>query len=335
MMPRQWPQPEDGTCLGVLKRGGQKQIAATTRPAIVRYNLAMIRPGLLLTGLICLLLLLGSGCGLDTPPTPPAKTTTTAIAQAETTTFTPTIPVATIPGRVATMTPIPTVTASHTPVPTATPTNPSIPSTTPTASATPYPFAPLDPSLPTPSTIVPTPVPAFVQPEEVTNILLLGNDVEWRQGGRTDTMIIISINRKTGTASMLSIPRDLYVYIPGWKMARINLALPHGHGSDYPGGGGQLVKDTILYNLGIPIDHYVRIGFNGFKEAVDVLGGIEVAASCPLSDWRLKEPDLDPTVEENWEIFDLEPGVYTMDGDLALWYARSRRTTNDFERGRR
>jgi LCP family protein required for cell wall assembly len=182
---------------------------------------------------------------------------------------------------------------------------------------------------------VPTPVPALVQPEEVTNILLLGNDVEWRQGGRTDTMIIVSINRETGTANMLSIPRDLYVYIPGWKMERINLALPHGHGADYPGGGGQLVKDTILYNLGIPIDHYVRIGFNGFKAAVDALDGIELAVSCPLSDWRLKEPDLDPTVEENWEMFDLEPGLHAMDGDLALWYARSRRTTNDFERGRR
>lgn len=134
---------------------------------------------------------------------------------------------------------------------------------------------------------------------------------------------------------MLSLPRDLYVYIPGWKMDRINLALPHGHGSGYPGGGGALVKDTILYNFGIPIDYYARVGFEGFKQIVDTLGGVEIAVSCQLRDWRLISPELDPNVEENWEQFTLEPGVYEMDGDLALWYARSRRTSNDFERGRR
>ena len=166
-------------------------------------------------------------------------------------------------------------------------------------------------------------------------MLLLGNDVQYRQGGRTDSIIIVSINRESGTASLLSLPRDLYVYIPGWKMDRINLVLPHGHGSEYPGGGGQLVKDTILYNMGIEIDYYARIGFDGFKQVVDALGGVEVAVSCQLRDWRLKDPALEPEVEENWEMFTLEPDVYEMDGDLALWYARSRRTSNDFERGRR
>jgi LCP family protein required for cell wall assembly len=169
----------------------------------------------------------------------------------------------------------------------------------------------------------------------VTNIVLLGNDVGGRRGGRTDTIIIASINEEAGTATMLSLPRDLYVVIPGWQMARINQAFPHGAGSDYPGDGAMLLKETILYNFGIPIDHYVRIGFDGFRQAVDLLGGVDLAVSCGLKDWRLKEPDLDPTVEENWEIFDLRPGLWHMNGDLALWYARSRRTTSDFERGRR
>lgn len=134
---------------------------------------------------------------------------------------------------------------------------------------------------------------------------------------------------------MLSLPRDLYVYIPGWKMARINLALPHGHGAGYSGGGGGLIKDTILYNFGVPVDYYVRVGFNGFKQVVDTMGGVEVVVNCPLRDWRLRAPELDPTVEENWEQFALEPGIHRMDGDLALWYVRSRLTTNDFERSRR
>jgi LCP family protein required for cell wall assembly len=185
-------------------------------------------------------------------------------------------------------------------------------------------------------TAVPPPRQPFPKSEAVTNIVLLGNDVDQAQGGRTDSIIILSINADTETAVMLSLPRDLYVYIPGWQMSKINLALPHGHGVDYAnGGGGGLIKDTIEYNLGIPIDYYARIGFDGFKEIVDTLGGVEIINNCNLRDWRLKSPELDPTVEENWEQFTLEPGVYEMDGDLALWYARSRRTTNDFERGRR
>jgi LCP family protein required for cell wall assembly len=118
-------------------------------------------------------------------------------------------------------------------------------------------------------------------------------------------------------------------------MTRINQALPHGHGSDYAGGGGALVKDTILYNFGVPIDYYVRVGFDGFQQVVDLLHGVDIAVSCEIQDWRLKEPDLDPQEEENWAEFSLGPGVYHMDGDLALWYVRSRRTSSDFDRGRR
>jgi LCP family protein required for cell wall assembly len=179
------------------------------------------------------------------------------------------------------------------------------------------------------------PAAPFDNPGNVVNILLLGNDVQWAQGGRTDSLIIVSLNRETGEVTFLTIPRDLYVVIPGWMMNRINLALPHGHGTDYPGGGGALVKDTILYNLGIPIDYYVRLGFSGFKEIVDGLGGVEIVVNCPIEDWRLRSPDLDPEIEENWERYLLKPGVQQMDGDLALWYVRSRRNSNDLDRGRR
>ena len=203
----------------------------------------------------------------------------------------------------------------------------------PTATIRPYPT--LDYAAATPATAVPAPVRPFPKAEHITNIVLLGNDVKYAQGGRTDSIIIVSINRQTKTAVLLTLPRDLYVVIPGWKMTRINLALPHGHGVAYPGGGGGLIKDTIEYNLGIPIDYYARIGFDGFQQVVDVLGGVEIVNSCPLTDWRLSALDLDPEVEENWEQFTLESGVHQVDGDLALWYVRSRRTTNDFERGQR
>jgi LCP family protein required for cell wall assembly len=169
----------------------------------------------------------------------------------------------------------------------------------------------------------------------VKNILLLGNDVPGAQRGRTDSILLIPINGHTGQVAMLSIPRDLYVYIPGWTMNRINLAYPHGQRAGYHGGGGELVKDTIRYNLGIEVDHYVRVGFNGFKQIVDELGGVEIVVNCPIKDWRLKSPELNPEVEENWTPFVLEPGVQQMDGELALWYVRSRRNSNDIDRGRR
>lgn len=229
----------------------------------------------------------------------------------------------------------PTVTQLSSPTTTPPPSFTPSPSFTPAPTLTSLTFAPFDPNLPTPATAIPTPAPLLAKANEITNIVLLGNDVSAREGGRTDSIIIVSINRELKTATMLSLPRDLYVYVPGWTMARINLALPHGHGSNYPGGGGALIKDTILYNFGIEIDYYARIGFDGFQQVVDALGGVEVVVNCQLGDWRLKSPELDQTIEENWEMYTLEPGVYDMDGDLALWYARSRRTTNDFERGRR
>src|SRR5690606_38708297 len=70
-------------------------------------------------------------------------------------------------------------------------------------------------------------------------------------------------------------------------------------------------------------------------QIVNDIGGVEVAVDCAIQDWRLREPDLDPALEENWEMFTLPVGVHEMDGDLALWYARSRRTSSDFDRGRR
>ena len=255
-----------------------------------------------------------------------------------------------LPTQAATAVPIQPVTNNNQPLPaTNTPTHlptnqpanpePILPATfTPEPTPSPRPtqrfFEPLE--ITPAGTAVPPPRQPFPKSDAITNIVLLGNDVAQAQGGRTDSIIILSINRDTQTASMLSLPRDLYVYIPGWQMSKINLALPHGHGVEYANGdGGGLIKDTIEYNLGIPIDYYARIGFDGFKEVIDTLGGIEIINNCKLRDWRLKSPELDQTVEANWEQFILEPGIYQMDGDFALWYARSRRTTNDFERGRR
>lgn len=182
-------------------------------------------------------------------------------------------------------------------------------------------------SVPTPATAIPTPVPTFAVPLDVTNVLLLGSDNSLASGGgRTDTMLIVSISHGRGTASILSLPRDLYVYIPGKRMDRLNTAVVNGVG---------MLEQTILYNFGVPIHYYARVDFEGFRDIVDALGGVDIAVSCALEDWRLKSPELDINDADNWEKFLLEPGVHHMDGDLALWYARSRLSTNDFDRGRR
>jgi LCP family protein required for cell wall assembly len=227
------------------------------------------------------------------------------------------------------------------PADTATPRPTQKPTATLASTATPTSAPQLDPTAalnitgsmregePTPPTAIPSPVPVFDIPEGTTNILLLGKDQNADGSGdaRTDTMIIVSINRETQTASMISLPRDLYVYLPNRIMSRLNTAVTLG--------GVELLEQTILYNFGIPIHYYAQVDFEGFKRVVDLLGGVEMAVSCPLEDWRLISPELDPTLEESWERFKLEAGMHQMDGDLALWYARSRLTTTDFDRGRR
>lgn len=229
--------------------------------------------------------------------------------------------------------------STETPRPSRTPTAKPSPTHTPLPTSKPQ-IEPTFAKLSGPQYIIggdrPTPVPTFEVPPGTTNVLLLGSDVDLDDGiGRTDSIIIVSINPDGPTASMVSLPRDMWVYIPGWTMDRINTALSRGAKADYPGGPVAQLKDTILHNFGVPIHYYAQVDFEGFKKGVDTIGGIDVAVSCRLRDWRLKSPELDPQIEENWEIFILEPGIHYMDGDMALWYARSRRTTSDFDRGRR
>jgi LCP family protein required for cell wall assembly len=100
-------------------------------------------------------------------------------------------------------------------------------------------------------------------------------------------------------------------------------------------GGVNLLKQTILYNFGVPIHYFARVDFAGFEEVVDAVGGVELAVSCQFKDWRIKSPELDPEDEDNWYVHELEPGIHEMDGETALWYARSRLMSNDFDRGRR
>ena len=180
----------------------------------------------------------------------------------------------------------------------------------------------------------PPAVPLLTPGANVTPFLLLGTD-SGSAAGRTDVMIIVFVHHDTGTASLLSVPRDLYVYIPGWQMQRINTAYPHGSSANPDGGGIELLRETLRYNLGLDVEKYARVDFTTFRQLIDLLGGVEMTVDCAIQDWRLLEPGLDPAVASNWALFTLPAGVHNMDGDLALWYVRSRRTSSDFDRGRR
>jgi LCP family protein required for cell wall assembly len=118
-------------------------------------------------------------------------------------------------------------------------------------------------------------------------------------------------------------------------MQRINTAYQSGELYGYAGGGPGLLRDAIAYNLGIRIDHTAMVEFDGFRRIVDTLGGVDVPVACPYTDWRLIDPSYDPFNEDNWALYTVGSGVQHLDGDLSLWYARSRMKSNDFDRGRR
>jgi LCP family protein required for cell wall assembly len=164
-----------------------------------------------------------------------------------------------------------------------------------------------------------TPLPAFpiTIPDRYLNIVLLGSDKRPGSGAwRTDSMIVVSVDTSNNVVRLLSIPRDLWVYIPGHGYNRVNTADLWGELAK-KGSGPDRVKQTIHHNLGIPIHYYVRIDFQGFIQIIDTVGGIDVDVDCALSDIKLTA------------------GMHHMNGKQALRYARSRYSTSDFDRGRR
>jgi LCP family protein required for cell wall assembly len=157
----------------------------------------------------------------------------------------------------------------------------------------------------------------FQQPSNQINILLMGSDKRPYTGGfRTDALILITVNFDSNTVSLTSFPRDLYIYIPGYSMNRINAVQFKG--------GFNLTASTFEYNFGVRPDHYALINFNGFIDLIDTLGGINVEVAKKLTDHKDKMGN-----------YTVKPGLVHMDGETTLWYVRSRYTTSDFDRTRR
>lgn len=165
-----------------------------------------------------------------------------------------------------------------------------------------------------------------------TNILLLGMGGKNHPGGMlSDTMITASINYEEKRIGLISIPRDLWAPIPGFNHAKINEAYSNGENNkNSTGGGGALSSRTVENVLGLPMHYYISLDFEGFKKIVDTVGGIDIYVEEEINDPSYPAADM-----IHYEPFRISAGMHHMDGNLALKYARSRKTTSDFDRSRR
>lgn len=216
----------------------------------------------------------------------------------------------------STQTATPPATQTASPTVTRTPFQPEAPTATPTLTFTPT----ATPTRP-PATATPTPPPRVAEsvPDQVT-ILLLGSDERPGGGFRTDVMVLLIVNTRKGTASAISFPRDLWVFIPGWGNERLNTAMYHGF---------ETMAATFEMNFGIRPQYYMMTNFSGFTGIIDALEGIDVKVREPLDD------KCDLPIADKDGICHIEAATVPMDGTTALWYVRSRYSTSDFDRLRR
>ncbi|WP_169313139.1 LCP family protein [Acetonema longum] len=150
--------------------------------------------------------------------------------------------------------------------------------------------------------------------EGKVNILLLGVDKRVNDASRSDTIMVATVDIKTKETSLLSVPRDTWVKIPGRRWDKIN------HAHMY--GGRELVQRTVEELLGIPIDYYVSVDFSGFTRLVDAIGGVDLEV----------EDRMYYTDPYDNLVIDLQPGMQHLDGGAAIQYVRYRNEDGDIGR---
>ncbi len=166
------------------------------------------------------------------------------------------------------------------------------------------------------------PVIGQIKSKDVINILLTGEEAINSDvaRGRTDSIMIATLNKKEKALRLTSVMRDSYVTIPGHSDNKINAA--------FGIGGMPLLMETIETNFGIDLDGYVLVGFDGFEQIIDYLGGIEISLSSTEASY-LNRTDY---ITNYWNR-NLQAGVMTLNGDQALGYARVRKVNNGDQSG--
>lgn len=167
-----------------------------------------------------------------------------------------------------------------------------------------------------------------------TTILLVGHSGGEHDGpDLTDTMIVATLDHRARAISLLSLPRDLFVRVAGLSPTRINSIWKIGELRGGEEEGWRLLTETVEGIIGRPIHRRVRVDFNGFREIVDALGGVEVEVETPFVDHSY------PTESFGWQTIRFEEGRQLLDGEKALQFARSRHGNNgqgsDFARAAR
>lgn len=181
-----------------------------------------------------------------------------------------------------------------------------------------------------------TTLPVASLPGRQVNILLMGIDQRPGQpvATRTDTMLLISINQESGQIGMISIPRDLWVTVPGVRNDRINTAHLYGENTR-SGNGPALAKTTVSNFFGMPVQYYVRMNFQAFRTLIDAVGGIDVDVPKPIDDFNYPDDNCPDPDHCGYDPFHIKAGLQHLDGTTALKYARTRYTDSDFYRARR
>jgi LCP family protein required for cell wall assembly len=161
-------------------------------------------------------------------------------------------------------------------------------------------------------------------------ILLLGFD-DWRKlPGRTDSIMIVAARHDSGDLGVISVPRDLWVNIPGYEPGRINKVFRVGDLMYGKGGGHRLIKKVVEREFGIEISYTAAVDFKGFEAIVDSMGGIDIDIECPI-----KDNFISPKSKTGYEQLHLAAGRHRVDGRTALLFARSRHGRTDLDRARR
>jgi polyisoprenyl-teichoic acid--peptidoglycan teichoic acid transferase len=167
--------------------------------------------------------------------------------------------------------------------------------------------------------------------QDRVTVLVMGVDNRPGQTvARTDSIMLLTIDPMSGSSGMLSFPRDMLVPVPALDdTVKINTIHVFGEIRNYPGGGPTMLKDTISDLIGYPIDYYVRVNFDGFREIVDLIGGVDIQVAKDIRD------DKYPDDNYGYDPLFIPAGLQHMDGALALKYARTRHVDTDYQRADR
>lgn len=171
----------------------------------------------------------------------------------------------------------------------------------------------------------------FIVPPKPLDIVILGVDAREGEGWytRTDSIMLLNITPRRLDVTLLSIPRDVFIRVPGYGEQRINTINVLGEQEARDTGGPALVKASLQESFGIEVDHYVRLDFDAFIELIDAVGGVTIDVPKRIVDYEF------PTRDGGTMQIEFEPGRQKMDGERALQYARTRHQDDDYQRAAR